>query len=249
MGKAAVNTNPNAEVRKPLFSIIIPVYREEALVNSCLEQLGELDRVSEIEVILSDGDEGSTLKTIDAAGISFPMKTIIAPMGRGVQQNRGAEASQGGILVFLHVDTRMPRNALHLIERALQMFRAGCFSLGINTAHGFLNLGQFLANTRARMTKIPYGDQVYFFRRETFFSLGGFQELPVMEDVALMIELKKKRIPIAILQDYVLTSARRWDKEGAIRGTFRNWALYIFYRLGVSPATLAKRYRPQSELQ
>jgi rSAM/selenodomain-associated transferase 2 len=218
------------------------------LINPCLEHLRSLERISELEVVVSDGDGGSTVQVIDSSRITFPVKSIVSPIGRGVQQNGGAEASQGDILIFLHVDTRLPVNALGLIEHALQRNSAGCFSLGIETSHRFLNLGQFLSNTRSRLTRIPYGDQAYFILRDTFFRIGGFQDIPIMEDVALMVELKKNRIPIAILKDTVLTSARRWEKEGAVLGTFRNWTLYALYRLGVSPRRLAKAYKPQSEL-
>jgi hypothetical protein len=88
---------------------------------------------------------------------------------------------------------------------------------------------------------------VLFIRKETFFSIGGFQEIPIMEDVALMLTLRKSGIPIQILEERAFTSDRRWRKEGAVRGTLRNWTLFSLYRMGFSPERLVRRYKPHTE--
>jgi hypothetical protein len=167
-------------------------------------------------------------------------------MGRGVQHNRGAAAAGTEILIFLHVDTRIPHKALSLIEEVLCGYAAGAFSLGIDSPRGFLKLGERLANLRSRITRIPYGDQVLFMRRDTFLSLGGFQEIPLMEDVAFALELRRRGIPIHILREKTCTSDRRWREEGAVRGTVRNWMIYTLFRLGVSPDRIIEYYMPHT---
>jgi len=229
------------------FSVIIPVYREFELIKQCLSHVDSLERTNEAEVIVVDGDGGTTLRVLGKALYSFTLKSIVTERGRGLQLNRGAEESSGNFLIFLHVDTTLPTNALSLIEAALDSYDAGSFRLGIDSKRLFLRLGNFLANVRSWLTRIPYGDQVFFIRRELLPKIGGFQNIPIMEDVAFMRALKKLGIKITILRERVCTSARRWDEEGMLKGTFRNWALYIAYRLGVSPERLHRHYRPHSE--
>jgi rSAM/selenodomain-associated transferase 2 len=228
------------------FSLIIPVYREFDLIEQCLSHVESLERTNEVEVIVVDGDGGTTLRALGKTLYSFTLKSIVTEKGRGLQFNRGAEESSGSILVFLHVDTTLPMNALSLIETALESCEAGSFRLGIDSKRLFLRLGNILANVRSGLTRIPYGDQVFFIKRELFIKIGGFQNIPIMEDVAFMLALKKLGIKITILHEKVCTSARRWDKEGMLKGTFRNWALYTAYRLGVSPERLHRYYRPHS---
>lgn len=230
----------------PRFSIVVPVYREQGLINRCLAQVNSLQRIREAEVIVADGDGGSTVSAIEEQSFSFTLKKVLSPMGRGVQQNRGAAAAVTEMLIFLHVDTRIPHNALSLVEDALRRFAAGAFSLGIDSSRGFLKLGERLANLRSKITRIPYGDQALFMRRDAFFSLGGFQEIPLMEDVALALELRKRGIPIHILREKTCTSDRRWRDEGAVRGTVRNWMIYTLFRIGVSPDRLIGYYRPHT---
>jgi rSAM/selenodomain-associated transferase 2 len=237
----------NEKGRAFRFSVIIPVYREFELIEQCLSHVESLERISEAEVIIVDGDGGTTLRALGKALYSFTLKSVVAERGRGLQLNRGVEESFGSILVFLHVDTALPTNALSLIETALESYDAGSFGLGIDTKRLFLRLGNFLANVRSGLTRIPYGDQVFFVKRDLFTKIGGFQNIPIMEDVAFMRALKKRGIKITILHEKVCTSVRRWNKEGMLKGTFRNWALYTAYRLGVSPERLHRHYRPHSE--
>jgi rSAM/selenodomain-associated transferase 2 len=229
------------------FSIIIPVYHEQGLINSCLLELAKLQRITEAEVIVSDGGGGTTLSVIENSPRPFKLMLMISPMGRGVQQNRGVDEASAEILIFLHVDTQMPINGLSLIEDALERYKAGVFSLKIDSPRRLLHFGYRWANFRSRVFKIPYGDQVIFMRKKVFIQIGKFQEIPVMEDVALMLDLRKRDIDICVLDESVLTSDRRWRKEGLMRRTVRNWKLYTLYRIGVPPERLSKRYRPQNE--
>ena len=235
------------EKSKKTFSIVVPVYKEQEIINQCLENLTKLERIDESEVIIIDGDKGSTVRDIHVQHLPFDLSTLESQKGRGPQLNRGAQVALTDILIFLHVDTTLPVNALSLIEDTLKDYSAGSFRLSIDSGRYFLRLGNFLANLRAGVNKIPFGDQVYFMQRDIFFQIGGFQAIPIMEDVALMLELRKRKIRLHILKEKVITSDRRWNKEGMVRATFRNWILYASYRMGVPVEKLARRYIPHPE--
>jgi len=231
----------------PLFSIIVPVYREQALIGRCLDMIAGLNGVHEAEVIMVDGGGGTTINAIEPRERPYTLAILESPKGRGIQLNSGAAAAAGDILIFLHVDSSLPHKALSLIDRAMHECSAGCFSLKIDTSHPFLRLGCILANIRTRVMKLPYGDQTYFVRKGLFNTVGGFQNIPIMEDVAFMLELKKRKIKLCILKQRSVTSERRWAKEGVYRGTFRNWLLFLCYRFGFPAQKLARRYTPHSE--
>ncbi len=147
------------------------------------------------------------------------------------------------------MDTKLPEKALSLVEHALGRFQAGVFSLEIDTDHWFLRLGSWLANLRSRVMNMPYGDQTYFMRRSLFERIGGFQPIPIMEDVAFMRELRHRGVDVGLLPEKSVTSSRRWDREGVYRATFRNWGISLLYLLGVSPERLAGVYRTQENLK
>jgi rSAM/selenodomain-associated transferase 2 len=231
----------------PLFSLIIPVYKEMELIHACMERLINLEDVSQCEVIVVDGDGGSTLRALQKRTYPFQFHTINTKQGRGAQLHEGALASSGSILIFLHVDVQLPKNGLALLRSALENHPAGAFNLGIDSKRYFLQLGRFVANLRSRVTRVPYGDQVHFIRREAYFNVGGYRDIPIMEDVALMLALRKRGVSIIILKEKVVASDRRWRKEGMLRATFKDWILYTSYRMGVPAQKLAAKYRPHNE--
>ena len=232
---------------KRTFSIIIPVYRESDTINTCLQSLVKLERVEESEVIIVDGDDGSTIDHVIKIDYPYSLISVVSEKGRGQQLNRGAGVASGRNLVFLHVDTSMPLNALSLIEESLKNYAAGSFSLGIDSKRLFLRLGNLLANIRSNISRIPFGDQVYFIRSDVFFCIGGYRNIPIMEDVAFMLDLKKRGIEIHIQKEKIITSDRRWKKEGMVKATIRNWFLYASYRIGVPVEKLSSRYIPHAD--
>lgn len=125
--------------------------------------------------------------------------------------------------------------------------RAGGFTLGIGASGVVFRVIETLANLRNALTRTPYGDQAQFFDRALFHAVGGYPDLPLMEDVEIMLRLRKSGEKIAILPDRVLTSARRWEKEGLFRCSARNVLLRTLYACGVSAQTLARWYRPHKE--
>jgi rSAM/selenodomain-associated transferase 2 len=169
---------------------------------------------------------------------------VATEKGRGRQMNAGASAARGETLIFLHADTTLPDNALEKISRALenQDHVGGAFDLKIDSDRLFLRYVAARASLRSRCNRIPYGDQAIFIRKEYFDQVGGFREIPLMEDVDLMRRIKKDGRKIYILPDKVTTSARRWESDGAFYTTLRNQVIVALYYLGVSPCRLAKYY-------
>jgi rSAM/selenodomain-associated transferase 2 len=227
---------------KHKFSFIIPVYREKPIINQTIQNIRDMKDSSAAEIIVVDGDSGQeTVKEIKFSDV----KKIASDKGRGNQLNCGANEAAGDILIFLHADTRLPGDALNLITAALsdQSCVAGAFDLGIDSWRPTFRLIEKMASWRSRLTRIPYGDQVIFIRADYFKFLGGFQSIPIMEDVELMRRIKRNNDPITILRRQVLTSPRRWETEGIIFCTLRNWLLITLYLLGVKPETLASFYK------
>jgi rSAM/selenodomain-associated transferase 2 len=224
------------------YSFILPVLNEAAIINATLDHLKALEGSDQCEYIVVDGTpDGSTIKTV--AGRDALCMT--SPRGRALQMNTGAAAAKGDILIFLHADTLLPRNALRLIARTMtrQGLVGGAFDLRIGSERWMLRIIAWIASMRSRLTKIPYGDQAIFIRTDYFERVGRYPEIPLMEDVALMRSIKRAGGMIGFIPEPVTTSARRWEEEGILYGTLRNWLLVSAYLLGVSPERLVKYYR------
>ncbi len=222
-------------------SIIVPVLNEQGQINSFIDKIKDQDFDGYFEIIIVDGDpRGGTINAIQDKN----MICIISPKGRGRQMNAGAAVAHGEILIFLHADTKLPGGALEKISRALedQNYVGGAFDFRIDSDRLFLKYIAARASLRSRWNRIPYGDQAIFIRKKYFDQIGGFKEIPLMEDVDLMRRIKKDGKQIVILPDKVITSARRWESEGALYTTLRNQILVRLFYLGVSPHRLAKYY-------
>jgi len=226
----------------PKFSFIIPVWNEEAIISRTIEQVRGLAAFGDAEIIVVDGDPaGRTITVARHMGV----KTAISEKGRGIQMNLGASLAEGEILIFLHADTLLPPDALELIETAMEDSSciAGAFDLAIDSEKPAFRLIEKAASFRSRMTRIPYGDQTIFIRKRDFRDLGGFNNIPVMEDVEFMQRIKKRKGKICIIGRAVRTSPRRWEKEGIVYTTLRNWLLIALYFCGAKPEKLIRFYR------
>ena len=230
-----------SKIENPYISIIIPVFQEEGRICETLDTIEALDNKFDAEVIVVDGDREA--KTIHAIS-GFPVKTITAPRGRSAQMNAGADLAQGEVLLFLHADTQPPKDALPLIRRTFmkRSISAGAFDLGINAPGFAYRAIEWMVYWRSRLTRIPYGDQAIFIRQSIFHALGGYREIPIMEDIDLMRRVKRSGVRIEIIGRKAWTSARRWEKEGLVACTLRNWLLSSAFYLGVSPDKLTKYY-------
>lgn len=172
------------------------------------------------------------------------VKKVTSSKGRAIQMNTGAKAASGNIFLFLHADTYLPENAHQLIIQALhdKNTAAGAFNLGIRSRKTVFRIIEQMVYFRTRLTGIPYGDQGIFIKREFFETLGGYGNIPIMEDVDLMRRIKTTGKKIATIDEKVFTSARRWEKEGIIYCTLRNWILILLYLFGVPPEKLTTFY-------
>ncbi|RLC00640.1 MAG: glycosyl transferase family 2 [Deltaproteobacteria bacterium] len=232
---------------KPDISIIIPVLNEPATIRAVLECLADQSTGEKIEIIVVDADpDAKTLRAIDFKMSSqLLLKTEISDKGRSIQMNRGAELAVGAILLFLHADTLLPEGAIDAVLSALQNphIVGGAFDLGIRSSKWGYRIIENVASARSRITRLPYGDQAVFLRRDYFHMIGGFSMIPIMEDVDIMQRIKKRGDAIKIIDKKVQTDPRRWEKEGLVFGTFRNWVLMMLYLLGVSPHKLVRYYK------
>jgi rSAM/selenodomain-associated transferase 2 len=220
-------------------SIIIPVLDEEAGIAANLDALAVYRR-RDAEVIVVDG--GSRDRTVQFAR-PHADQVLVAPRGRAAQMNAGAARATGKVLVFLHADTRLPESADRLIGDGLRQSGRiwGRFDVRIIGRSVALPLIAAAMNLRSRFSGIATGDQAIFVERETFVRCGGFPDIPLMEDVALSRRLKRIGPPLC-LRARVQTSGRRWEQNGVLPTMLLMWRLRLAYRLGVEPATLARRY-------
>lgn len=220
-------------------SIIVPVLNEEQRINSLINHIEKRFKGCEFEIIVVDADKnGSTIINIKNTSI----KKITSKKGRAFQMNKGALISKNEILLFLHADSILPENPFIYIQKALKTKKAGAFDLGINTKNLLLKIIEKTASTRSKITKIPYGDQGIFIKKEIFNEINGYSEIPLMEDIDLMQKLKKNGYKIKILEKKILTSPRRWEKQGIIYCSARNIIISTLYYLGVKPERLIKFY-------
>ena len=218
-------------------TIVIPVLNEAAIIVAALEALAPL-RARGAEVIVVDG--GSRDGTVILAQ-PLADRVIAAPRGRGAPLNAGAAIGRGDAFLFLHADTTLPDDADRLIETALAWRAWGRFDLRIAGRHPLLAVVARMINWRSRATGIATGDQAIFVTREALAAVGGYPELPLMEDIAISRRLKRLCRPRCIGAP-VTTSGRRWEQNGVVRTILLMWRLRLAYYLGVEPALLARWY-------
>jgi rSAM/selenodomain-associated transferase 2/rSAM/selenodomain-associated transferase 1 len=219
-------------------SVIIPALNEAAKITDTLESV---NAGRPHEVILVDG--GSTDGTPDIAK-QLGALILKSPPGRARQMNAGAASATGEILLFLHADTQLPPDWIQPVTRSLQKpgVAAGAFRFKISGTFPGKSLVEGTTNWRSRRLQNPYGDQGVFMRRALFEALGGYADMPIMEDFDLVRRLRR-RGRVDTLEEAATTSGRRWQALGVFRTTLVNHAVVTGYHLGVSPAKLARLYR------
>lgn len=221
-----------------LLSIVVPVLDEAVGIAAALAPLQPL-RQAGVEVLVVDG--GSRDATL-AVATPLADLVLVAPRGRGSQMNAGAARARGATLLFLHADTRLPAGAVEAVVAAIAAGACwGRFDVAIEGRLAGLGMVATMMNLRSRLTGIATGDQAIFVTRAAFEQVGGFPDLPLMEDIALSTWLKRIARP-ACLRQRVVTSGRRWEKHGLWRTILAMWRLRLRFFFGADPQALARKY-------
>jgi rSAM/selenodomain-associated transferase 2 len=220
-------------------SVVIPTLNEGTGVEALLSTLQSI-RTQGHEVIVADG--GSNDATI-ALARPHSDQIVNGPRGRALQLNAGAAVANGDALFFLHADSRLPDNFLVLILNALSRARWGRFDIRLSGDRFLFRVVEWFMNQRSRWSGISTGDQGLFVTRELFDAIGGFPAIALMEDIAIAKRLREIEAPIC-LPDQIITSSKRWEKNGAWRTIWLMWRLRYAYWRGADPADLARIYYP-----
>jgi rSAM/selenodomain-associated transferase 2 len=220
-------------------SIIIPVLNEQTTIEQCLTALQAL-RERGHEVIVADG--GSLDATVELA-TPLADRVLTARRGRARQMNTGAALARGDVLWFLHADTLVSERAAEALCLGELRERDGWgrFDIRLSGARLLLRVVETLVNWRSRLSGIATGDQGIFVSRTLFERVGGFADLPLMEDIEFCRRLKRELSPCC-LREKLLTSSRRWEQRGVLKTIALMWYLRLAYSLGVPPERLVSHY-------
>jgi rSAM/selenodomain-associated transferase 2 len=219
-------------------AVVLPVLNEAVALPATL---ASLPAHAPDDIVVVDG--GSRDATRSIARTTPGVRLLESVPGRAAQMNTGAAATGADILLFLHADTRLPPGALDAVRAAVGAGRVwGRFDVRLDSGRAVYRVIEWFMNRRSALTGIATGDQAIFVRRDVFASLGGYAPIALMEDIDLSRRLKRVSAP-ACLAGPVLTSVRRWERDGIARTVLHMWTLRLLYWLGVSPARLARGYR------
>jgi rSAM/selenodomain-associated transferase 2 len=231
------DTEPGAESR-PRISVVVPALNEAAIIAQTLADLAPLRALGH-ELILVDGGSSDATRDLAAPLVD---RVLEAPRGRARQLDAGARVARGDWLWFLHADTRVPPPAL---EALLGACRAptdwGRFNVRLSGAAPALRVIERAMNARSRLTGIATGDQGVFVARAAYDAVGGFPQIPLMEDIALSRLLRRRQRPLC-LRTPLIVSSRRWEQRGIGRTVLLMWRLRLAYALGADPQRLAEDY-------
>jgi len=229
---------PNKSPREIRISIVIPVLNEDSLIEAAVENAW---RCGADEVIIADG--GSVDQTI-ARAKEMKCKFVESAPGRGQQLNAGAAQATGDALLFLHVDNSMEADVVEQIRGAMvnDDCVGGGFRQRIDSERSIFRIIESGNYLRAKYQRLVYGDQGLFVRRDVFESLGGFPEIPLMEDFVFSQKLFQGKHKPVMLPGPLCVSARSWEKTGVLKQTIKNWRIAAAHRMGATPESLYQRY-------
>lgn len=228
----------------PRLSVVIPTLNEAEVLSTTLERAQQGDTV---EIIVADGASRDATRDIaEKAGVVV----VTATGGRAAQLNAGAARATGRHLLFLHADTLLPGGYEKTIRRTLDnpATVAGAFQFQTEATTVGMRIVTLGTNIRSKLFRLPYGDQGLFLEKRVFNELGGFADMPIMEDFELVRRLRR-RGRVVTVPETVITSARRWQKLGILRTMMRNQAVILGYFTGISPKRLARFYRTNGKEQ
>lgn len=222
----------------PGVGVVIPTLNEQHTISRALDSVP----ATWTAVVVDGGSTDQTLRIAREHGTP----TLVSARRRATQMNCGAQAliEQGThTLVFLHADGRLPPDAASIIEKSMSDANVvgGAFSLAIDGTGVTLRIIAWMANARSRYWKLPYGDQGIYCRVASFQACGGYPEIPLMEDVALIRRLRRLG-EIRIADASVHNLDRHWSRLGPVLTTVVNWTAITLYNLGVPANRIAPLY-------
>jgi rSAM/selenodomain-associated transferase 2 len=228
-------------------SVIIPTLNEASTISATIRHTAALGFD---EIVVVDGGSNDQTGAIVTSCVSGSQQSALSPVrlmhaapGRAGQLNAGAKTVDSDVLLFLHADTRLPDKARELIVSAVSdpIVVGGRFDVGFDKVSIWSRTIAMFMNLRSRLSRISTGDQAMFVRRHAFERLGGFSNIPIMEDIEFSRRLKRLG-PTVALQERVITSFRRWEQWGPLRTILLMWTLRFLYWIGVSPEQLGRFY-------
>lgn len=218
-------------------SIIIPVLNEADTIEQALKNLSSIAGDC-CEIIVVDG--GSDDNTVALAKPLVDKTITTKNSGRALQMNAGASAASGHSLLFLHCDTRLPGNFFK-ISKIITTARWGFFMVRLSGHSRWFRLVEAMMNIRSRVSRVATGDQGLFLSRQCFDELSGFADMAIMEDVELCKRLRRCSPPV-VIGNKLVTSSRRWEKNGIVKTIVLMWWLRLLYFLGAPPDKLVSYY-------
>ena len=220
-----------------MISVIIPILNEAKILDDTLSKLQPELRNQEL-IIVDGGSSDGSIEIAKRFG-----KVVISERGRARQLNTGAAAATGDILVFLHADVWLEPGAFDSVEKTLASgYVGGGFLQKIDGKGILYRLLEKTADMRGKYQKIFYGDSGIFVTKKNFHRIGGFPEVPIMEEVKFSKSLRKLG-KTRMIKPKIHISARRWESKGIIRTTVTNWFITLLYNCGFSLDRLAKLYQ------
>lgn len=218
-------------------TMILPVYNESKTIDAMLAQLDELP--GDWEILFADG--GSSDDTVQK--IRNRYRVLQSPKGRANQMNCGAANASSEVLWFVHCDSRLPEDAHRQIAKAVEKGAEwGCFHIGFDYNGPFMGCNTYLSNRRARKG-IAFGDQGIWVKKDVFETVGGFPDLPIMEDYEFSLRMQQRKLPICQLPSRIITSGRRYEKKFPLLTMWQMFYLRCLYRKGVDIQEIARRYK------
>ena len=218
-------------------TMILPIYNESKTIGKMLDQLDALP--GDWEILFADG--GSCDDTLAQIGERF--RVLHAPKGRANQMNYAASKATSDVIWFVHCDSLLPTDAHSQIEGAMEKgAQWGCFHIGFDYDGPFMGCNTYLSNRRARKG-IAFGDQGIWVKKDLFTSMGGFPDLPIMEDYEFSRRMKAAGIPVCQLPGRIITSGRRYEKRFPLLTMWQMFYLRCLYRSGVDIQEIARRYQ------
>lgn len=231
-------------MQPPTISVIVPVRNEDPDTLSKLTGLVNLEGIAEVVVVNCSDQHSTTVKLKELQSKFNSIKVINSAIaGRAHQMNQGGAIASGSILWFIHADTSVPESSTESILESISTDKPwGRFDIRFDNSSARMKLVALAINLRSGLTGVCSGDQAIFLLQSQFHKMGGFPNIPLLEDIALTKKLRREAQAIRI-RTPVTTSARRWETHGYLRTIFLMWLIRLLFWVGVSPRTLARLYR------